>query len=448
MKLTIKELVGTSLDYAEEIEEYNLIKSLYKGDVDCYKTMLVPKRLEEKAIPYKQRLSQFVYTGIMAAAINEILTKFIQGNINVMGSTDVLTKVRGLIHKNSGEIMFLQKLLKHILLYEDVYVLITFSGEYVDGLEAQINSGYIPNLQIINRPQVLIYEEAEFAKIQTLKCKTSISGDVRYVYNWFVITNKVIEKFTYECNKEISKADWSISIEGEIIEHNLGCMPLFKFCSPRESLAEQLLPKQKQYTLIENGLNAAAYAANMIQKVYTPAAEDISVPINDVNVGNEYLLKASKFEFAEIKGTSLEVQMKLLDRIENDVKHIAALSGLSFNKGNNISSGYSKSFENKNLEASLEGWGKVVINIYTKLLNIISCNIYGSKTEVSIIGLDNFSQEAPEDLIKLLTDASKVKDELAPSAYKQLTKRVSESLIESATPEILEKINLELGLLE
>lgn len=444
--LTIKQLISACPEYSEEVAEYDFIESLYCGDVDDYKELLVPKRFEELPAPYKARLKSFVYTNLLGAAIKEILNKFIQGNISVLGSSDTLTTVRTLMHKNSSEILFLQEVLKEILLNEDVYILTTFKGEYVEGLVAQIENEYVPKLQIIKRPQVLIYQEGEFAKLQTITSRTNIEGETSYVYKWFIIDNVSITEYVYESPTEvIKKTNYNLVIQGKTVNHNNGSMPLMKFSSPDESLAEQILPKQKQYTLIENGLNAAAYAANMIQKVYTPVGEDISVPIDDVSVGNEYLLKASKFEFAEIQGTSLEVQMKLLDAIKADIKSIAFLSGTSFNKDIKVSSGYSKSFDEDNLEAYLESLGGLVKNIYTKILNHIQNNIYGIKQEVSIIGLTEFNDEDNySKLIPVMKDLITIKDNLSPTAFKQFATRVSISLVENASPDVLELIRNDL----
>jgi hypothetical protein len=439
--LTIKDLISTSPEYMEEIAEYNFTKALYSGDVCDYKEVLVPKRFEELNAPYKARLKAFVYTNLLGAAVNEILNKFLQGNINVVGGSDTLTIVRGLIHKNSSEIAFLQSILKELLLCEDVYILTTFKGEYVEGLVAQLEAGYVPKLQIINKEQVLIYQEGEFAKLQTVTCKTNIKGETSYVYKWFVIDNVTIDEYEYESPTEvIKKSNYGLVIDCKSINHNYGCMPLMKFCSGVEALAEQLVSKQKQYTLIENGLNAAAYAANMIQKVYTPSSEDMSVPIDDVSVGNEYLLKAAKFEFAEIQGTSLEVQMKLLEAIKADIKAIAYLGGSSFNKDISVSSGYSKSFDETNLEAYLESLGSIVKGIYTKLLNNIQSNIYDIKGEVTILGLNEFRSDNYQTLLPVMKDLITIKDSISDTAFKLFSNRVSVSLVENASADIIEAI--------
>jgi hypothetical protein len=447
MNLTISQLEGTTKENLENIEFYQYLTSLVKGgrDVDKYKKQLVPRRFKEELTPYKLRLDQFIYTNVISSAIDEIVNKFSQATLVVDEATPILETVRQHIYEEQDEIGLLCQILRNLLVWPKLFILVDIKGQLdSDSLEDQLENGYVPVLDIICPTSVLVYQEGKYCKIREMEEVVGIDGEVTTNFVWTIYTPN--EAYRYEYTGDFDTLPTELVLVPKVIYHNQGRLPVFEFCLEKSSLVENLYKMQEKYTLIENGLFAAAYASNTIQKVYTPVKTDASTieSDDDIRAGNEYILKAEKFEFVEIKGDSLKVQAEILDNLKQNIKHIACLSGLSFtNKPASNASGYSKEMEFEHQESSLAAYGKVICGIYQTLLNHIQ-GLYGEPQVVNISGLDNFSLATTTSILADLKEAVALKDELSPTALAALRTKASLSLAEGSSNEIIAKITSEI----
>lgn len=447
MNLTIAQLEGTTKENLANIEFYQYLSALVKGgrEVLPYVKKLVPRRFKEETIPYKMRLQQFIYTNVLSSSLDEIVNKFTQSTVVVEGAIPLLKDIRQHIYEEQDEIGLLCQMLRHLLTWSDLYVLVDVKGTLdSDSLQDQLESGVIPVLDIICPTSVLVYQEGKYCKIREIEEVVGLDGELQTNFVWTIFTPDTAYRYSYTGDAQ-NLPDELVIVPTEIL-HNQGRLPIFKFCLEKSSLIENIYSLQEKYTLIENGLYAAAYAANTIQKVFTPVKTDASTieSDDDVRAGNEYILKAEKFEFVEIKGDSLKTQAGLLDIIKHNIKHLACLSGLSFtDKPVSNTSGYSKELEFAHQEASLAAYGKVICGIYQKLLNHIQ-GLYGERPTVNVGGLDNFSLATTTSLLDELTKAVALKEELSPMALTKLRTQASLSMASGSSNEDLAKITQEL----
>jgi hypothetical protein len=176
-------------------------------------------------------------------------------------------------------------------------------------------------------------------------------------------------------------------------------------------LCKQLFSKQVQHLQVESAWTDTAYLAGTIQRVFTPLPPtpmaDERVPMAVPNyqkeleqVGNNHILVASNYQFVESTGGAIGNQQSVLDKIESQIKEIAALHFASASTSVLNQSGSSKAVDMSLLDDTLQNYGVILLAIYNQVLEKVEYLTGGTSSEAG--GLTEFSDLKLETVVSLL----------------------------------------------
>lgn len=456
---TFAQLQAASDDYQEKLSFYHDINLLYRGGkyIEAEKERFLTKRLDEDFEMYRLRLSRFTYTNVLAEILTKLLGRFSTGdivvnNINAVFS-DSWNYFREQCDRTNDEKVFLSDLLKHLLLYQNAYIQVDKPSSSVD-----VINRYQEKELGLDKPFLVLYKPEELLSCQTgvwykfliLEEIANPFGESFTKATWRLIDSTNVIEYSAVVGLKDGKIKYLVDLpSGErrpiapdtlipltkVVPHGFSKVPVVCVKIPFEKYAAgQAYLKIKQYINVENGVTDTSLSSGYVQRVLTPYAEkedDYSiVSEEDVKSDNQHIIKASSFKFEEIQGSSIEINLKLLDKIENQIQRLVCISPGETSKEALTRAAASKKMDVADLELCLISYGSLITAIYQDILQLVAEGIGDLEAveDISVSGLDSFDLDSTEENIGLAEKIESIKGNLAPTALRMFYGRISESL--------------------
>lgn len=396
------------------------VKVFWRGGraFEPYKDVYLQPKVDETAEMFAIRKKRFVYTNVFASLLNQFLGRFSAGRVSVQAPENVVfTSFRNQLPENT----FLSSILRDLLLNQNLYIQVDKKqiDFQIGNLEQQRQmeaSGDLTPYIIKYTPEELLSEAADLSwfKFRVLYKENQPFGEPKTTAIWrYIDGSHIIE---YSATVELDKSGKIIKVDGvpatnrteipltKITQHNLDKVPVLKLSLPDEQyIGGQVLLKLRQYLLIENNLTDAALTAGYIQRVFTPFTEKIddygvseNSELEDLKSSNAYIIKAERFKFEEISGSSIKTLAETLDRVEAQIAALicATTSDATASKTVLGRSAASKLVDESHIEAFVRSYGRILINYYQQILRLAGDFIGLDSNQIQVLGLDSFEVNA------------------------------------------------------
>ncbi len=457
---TIKQLQAASDGYKEEKEFYHAIDTLYKGGryIESEKRKFLVKRLDEDQELYKLRLERFVYTNVLSEILTKILGRFSTGNVFINNITESFSESWSYFRENvdqdhQDERNFLIDLLKHLILYQSACIQVdkpAVSFEVVNRAQ-ELELGLDRPFLVLYKPgELLSYSKGQWYKFLVLETVADPFGDSLTLATWrFIDEVNVIE---YSAFVELKDGQIKYLVDPQTrdrkpilddteipltkqVPHGFSKTPVAHVKIPDDKYAAgQAYLKLLQYINVENGVTDTSLSSGYVQRVITPVQEkedDYSVINEDeLKSDNQHIIKAQAFKFEEIQGTSIEINLKLLDKIEQQIHQLVCIAPGDTTREALTRAAASKKMDVADLELCLMSYGSIITSIYQDLLQLVAEAIGDVKAAdvISVTGLDSFDLDSLEDDIAIANEIASIKSNLSPTALRMFYGRISEGL--------------------
>ena len=415
-----------------DIDHLLKLRAYSQGKFESYKYKLLPAKPGEHAEDYSARLNMFVYTPVIASALDDLMNKFAQGQLKVYSQTPTVQVLPARIDEESQ----LRHALRNALTDGCYYAMIRPDR----------------SLRWLSRESV-IKQTATGAKLRWDTQYTSLGESQPTVYRtWTLVYADRYEYVTAEVrlspkgkitaldigNGMVTNGLADLDLPMTVVPHSFGRVPLFKLSTG--SIAELAMTQQEQYIRVENSRQMAGYTSGYVQRVFTPLNDGSNAGVEvdlGIKTGNEYTLTGQNFQFVESPGTAVANQTKLLEDIRLTIKQLVNISGLSWT-GPIQASGVSKGYEVESLEASLTAYGLKVTQFWQEILRTLD-----PSAQYDCSGYDDFSFDTADNALDLLAKAIAVEEQLAPTAMQQLRLQASKTIAEGCSLSISKDIEAE-----
>ena len=481
------------------------IRDLVSGGwrMESKKRQYLEQRPLEDSTLYEHRLKKFVYTPILGDALSKYTTKLMSAPIHVEGAEGDTWKsffsATDGSHRKEQEL--LSEMFFSLVQYGVLWVRTGRTGDInttgMSRLEEE-RLGSVPRVDVLSPLDVVDWstEGTNVDFIKTLDVKTISSSPFtpkRNIATWVVIDSQVVATYkayvTLDEDGYVTGLDSAAAEDGEILDPRLvgsfengtakvalfeekqhggdGIPIVFYQLSPELWTCNQAYLKSLQHLQIENTWTDSATLAGMIQRIFTPAKDDVTPDDDpafsyadggdslnkkeaiDLKVGNPYVLIGDRFEFVEADGSSLKtIAESVLDRIEAQIKGLiyAASSnnvGGSTNRGQDHQSGVAKAIDMSELDMKMKRYGAILVQVYQETLRKVAPILGTTPDNVLVSGLSSFDLDVLGNLLEDTTTIATIEDKLSPTALRLWYSRISEAMHPTATPQDLETIRNE-----
>lgn len=456
-------------DYANLKLLYQSLDELFEGGHRIIKNRhkyLIRRPGEEESI-YQFRTSRITYTNQIATVIQEQVNALSQGNVSIVSDEipESYKKVIDLFRENwdgSGgdEDELLAALLEGLMLWGRLWVWIDVKGEG-SSLASILNGDWQAVAGIFNPLHVINWGDDWVVIRQQFTRAAGPLVEPVTVTEWMVIDNTNITR--YESVDRGTVID-TVARQVSVIPHGLGKIPIVRIdVSKLLWTGNQVYLKLIEFLNLENGRYDSAQIASIIQRILTPESlsdEEIQLlrqmaefgEESPIKTGNPYVLKAQSFKFEESTGSSLKAIKEVLDDVERVIRRMAGLGQVSTDKGYLEQSGQSKRIDRQIQEATLSAYGKVLVQAYQDILQMVLDFAGFPQPELlHVTGLQRFKTENAEDVLALASEiASLLEHEdmarrLTPTAARLFIEQLITSLLPNASPTDLKVIADELN---
>lgn len=436
MSYTFKQLNSTSSDYKDRVCKLQECRDYASGNIEQYSEDLLPMRIGEDRGIYNKRISMFTYTPLISTSLSNLVDRFAQGQVVVSNCGSLILESG--IRQDEGK--FLSNMLTTALIDSRVGLMTIATGE---------GKSYTISNRVVLDDNVLVYSpESNSYKLRFItKCVDLMSGAESFNYEWIIVEGTSVSIYqAYKVEKGKEPSDEILLQPASVVSNLLPVTIHWLHIPSNKSVVSLCLPKQKEHIRIENSRATAAYAAGYIQRVVTPV-ETPDAALGPLlsqrpDTGNEHVIVADRFEFAEMKGSSLYSQGLVLEDIRRAIKHMVALSGLSWTEAPTQTSGVSKDIENESIESSLVAYGNLVIKFWQSILTEYAVLFGECIPEVS--GYDDFSMETSGNALSVLERAVSLSAYIAPTALKQASLVASKAISEGGRQSLMSRIEEEI----
>lgn len=436
MSYTFKQLNATSKDYKDRVCKLHECRAYASGNIDQFSEDLLPMRIGEDRGIYNKRISMFTFTPLISTSLSNLIDRFAQGQVVVSNCGSLLLESG--MRQDEGK--FLASMLNTALIDSKVGLLTVATGE---------NKKFSISNRVVLDDNVLAYSpEDNSYKLRFITTHIDLmSGEESFNYEWIIIKGTTLSIYNaYRVKKGEDPGDETLLTPTTVLVNLLPVHIHWLHIPSNKSVVALCLPKQKEHIRIENSRATAAYAAGYIQRVFTPV-ETPDAALGPLlsqrpDTGNEHVMIADKFEFVEMKGSSLYAQGLVLEDIRRAIKHMVALSGLSWTEAPTQTSGVSKDIENESIEASLVAYGNLVIKFWQSVLTEYALLFGECIPEVS--GYDDFSMETSGNALSVLERAVSLSAYIAPTAIKQASLVASKAISEGGRQSLMSRIEEEI----
>lgn len=469
-RLPLKSLEGTYSCYSELAPVWNKINLLTNGGylLESSKEEFLPQRAGEPESIYQTRIKKFTYRNLLGSSIQQQSSKLTAGSYSIAG-LDSDPKFWEAFRENvdlrgTSESDFLPKLFREALKFGTLYIHVDKPITQVQPINKQQEKllGLRPYLTLYSAQEVTDYEEDRFGNLTFLKVRqvsqyrpTPFSNPIDQV-TWTWITPEVILKYSAlvkfdrngnilsllsEEGTEISVSDETTIPLASLIETGLNQLPVIRFNLPCDLwIANQIYLKCLEHLNLDNLKYDFASIASYVQRVYRPYTVN-SDQIPDlpgdepIQSGNPYILTADSFEFAEMQGTALTVISDILNALEKEIRDMIALGITSSTKEAVQQSGISKKFDLYREELTLRAYGKLILNCYQDILQLVAVSQGIDPTPISMSGYDSFELDSADDLLLTGEELLKLRSLLPPTTLKLFSKQLCAALSPNASAE-------------
>lgn len=465
--LTFKQLSSRDEDYEPRQKFTATIKTLYQGGrhIEACKQQFLTKRLDEDSEIYKIRLERFTYTNVLASLLTRIMGRFSTGEIFLAGTSDSFSDAWSAFREATDadecdEQLFLARLLKHLILYQDCHVQVDKPLSAFRPLNRAEEEEFGLNKAnvIIYGPDELLTSGPGWFKFLTLEAIAQPFSEPVHLATWRFIDDEAIAEYSsrVELNdgkivalvrdgKRIPVADDLEILLTKWTVHGFDRLPVISVCLPDEQYAAgQVYLKLKQHIGVENALTDSALTSGYVQRVLTPQSTkeddyDVIDP-ESFRSDNAHVIKAASFKFEEISGSSIKTNSDLLEKIEGQIERLVCITGGSISKGALVQSGESKAMDTHDFELFLRAYGRIITAFYQDILQLVAQALGDTAADVNVTGLDSFDLDSLEDGIDKAIALIPIQSNMAPAALTNLYIKISQGLSPNASAEERELI--------
>ncbi|AFY48995.1 hypothetical protein Nos7524_3195 [Nostoc sp. PCC 7524] len=415
----------------------------------------LPQRPGEDDLLYETRLKKFTYNNILGSAISQQTSRLSNGTISISGIENNV-EFWNAFRENTdlagrAESSLISYIFRECLKFKRVYLHI--DKPKMDSLPQNKFQeellGIRPYVVVYSALQVTNWSEnrgnLKWIKVRQVVQDTSnpLAPPLTQVV-WTFITNTYIARYKAYVElardgsisnilnnkgEKVSTKDADILLDS-VVAHGVGSIPVIKVEIPNELWAcDQAAPKALEHLRTDCSkydLQTMAYFQRTFKRVMTPDG-DINATYQDsmeaeIPTGLQHVLELDKFEWSEPQGHILTHLRDTLNQIENQVRDMVALGGVSAEKGVIQQSGVSKRVDFYHQENVLKQYGRVLTDAYQDLLQLIA-RIQNISDEISVSGLNNFDLDNIDSLLenfKILSDIdfSQLRVNLPPTAFR------------------------------
>jgi hypothetical protein len=478
--LNLTYLESENCEYTELKELYQDLTTLVTGGfyLEKQKEKFLPKRPGEEQFIYEQRIKKFTYSNVLGSAISHQVGKLSAGTHQVLGldsNKDFWIKFREDTNlKQQSEQDLINRIFREAFTYKKVFIHV--DKPYVNELPKNKLQEELLGL----RPYLVIYPACnvidwieDSGKLSMVKVRqvseyrpTYFSKAITKV-TWTIITDSVVLRYSAlvkqkdghiieildKDGESVAPVDQDtlINLESEV-EHNLGEIPVIKFEIPSDlwGCSQAYLLAKEHLNLLNTRYDTASLA--YVQRTYTPFKTpdaDLSKSFIDedgteqILSGNPFIIKASAFDFKEMQGTSIKVLSELLDDIENNIREILSLNGVSADKKAVEQSGISKKLDAYAQESVMRAYGKLLCDFYQDVLQLVAKSA-GLSTEISVTGFDKFELDTLDQVLITAEFLYKLKAVIPATAFKLFIQNLVGHLLPNLSSNQKEEIQREI----
>ncbi|MBD2196606.1 MULTISPECIES: hypothetical protein [Calothrix] len=481
-KLPLELLQSTHPEYTLMLPAYREIDLLASGGykLKAQIKQFLPRRPGEDLDIYETRLHKFTYSNVLGQAISKQLSKFNNSTVTVSGIEKNQTfwddfrddtDLAGRSEKN-----LISNIFRELLKFKKVYLHVDKPKSEVTPLnKAQEETlGIRPYVTLYSAMQVINWSETkgrpDWVKVyQIVQDTTNPLSPPQTKAIWTFIDAKYVAR--YEAYVELDSAgNIKNVLEGEDkrgnrdvdvylnsrVPHNLGTIPVVKVEVPDDLWAcDQAASKALEHLRTDCSkydLLTLAYFQRTYKRVQTPDGDIHATFEGDDEApptGLQHVLELEKFEWSEPQGHILAHLRESLSQIENQVRDLVSLGGVSSSLGAVQQSGVSKQLDFYNQETILKSYGQILVDAYQDLLQLVAKS-QGITDLVTVSGLDKFELDNLDNLLTNIkelvdTDLSILQAQLPPTAYLILYKKLITLLLGNLSPEQEREIEEEIG---
>lgn len=477
--LSLSYLESQHESYKDWLSTWIKIHHLVEGGhlLEKNKEAYLPKRAGEEDSIYQTRISKFTYYNLLGSAIQQQSSKLAAGSYSISNvESNFWNSFRENIDlRGRSERDLIGRLFRTALQFGSCYIQVDKPKVAVRPINKlqERELGIRPYLVLYTPMDVIDWEEANgslsMVKIRQVSTyRASIFATPVPKVTWTIITPEYVLK--YAALVTLSKdgrileildangkgtpvtEETAIAIETGIL-HGMGAMPIRKFELPSDLyVGNQAYLKAFEHLNLDNIKYDSASLATYIQRVYkpyrTPDAQLDQTYTEEsseeqILSGNPYILRAESFSFEEMSGSALTVLENILEKLENQVRDLVALGGLSADKRAIEQSGVSKKLDMALQELVLRAYGALIIDFYQDVLQLVA-KAAGMTEEISVTGFDHFELDSLDDLLSIAAQIQSLERLLPPTARKLFSRQLSSQLIKSASAEEQQQMNEEI----
>jgi hypothetical protein len=406
----------------------------------------LPKKPNEDKELYELRVAKLAYTPLMSSIVSRYLSKMSSGVVKFDGSVPGEIELFRMSNQKPGdrkrdEKGLLGEIFLHVLKYGSVWLEVSTPTSSLPASlyeeQMMVADGYSPYVCFLEPLAVInwsepgsedkwhitrkwLTENRPFEQPKTILCWTLYTTNEIVEYRAEV---KAVQEHDDMGNKCTTVTHVLVGTEWLSVRDERAVVPVYSVvetngyynyvhvCVDDGWLCKQLFSKQIQHLQVESAWTDTAYLAGTIQRVFTPlppapmADERVPMAVPDyqkelAQVGNNHILVASNYQFVESTGGAIGNQQSVLDKIESQIKEIAALHFASTSTSVLNQSGSSKAVDMSLLDDALQNYGVILLAIYNQVLEKVEYLTGGTSSEAG--GLDDFSDLKLDTVVSLL----------------------------------------------
>lgn len=482
----LESLESTHEEYAALIESWQTIDDLVVGghQIEKKKSKYIVKRPGENDILYALRLAKFAFTPVLGGTVKDLTTRLVSAPFYVSGCEgnewdNFRSKTDGV---KRDERSLLKKIFRDQVCFGRAWAFVDRPRMPVVPLNRLQEEmlGSTPYVILLSPMDVINWGQdrngVSFAKMRQIIPETSPFGDQKLRAIWTIVDGEFIAKYEayvkLDSSGKITEAtaigtSTSTAVdktlvpisEGYPIAHGRSKCPIVYLpIDPELWSCNSAYLKAKQHLQIENAWTDTATIAGYVQRTFKPDRVPDSDPnisymdsaseLQDLKSGNQHIL-IGDFKFEEASGSSLQVISEfVLDKIEQQIKAIVSLGGVSSAKGVLEQSGASKAFDYFQLNESMKTYGQVLCEAYEEILKHVAIALgirdESALEQIKVSGLDTFEIDNLGTMIDNSLKLQKVESRISPLALKLWYGKLAEAMHGSADAETKEQIRAEL----
>jgi hypothetical protein len=431
LKTTILDLENPC--YTEGKIHRQFIRTFVKGGSEIREKIreLIPRRVGEAAVIYKERLNKLTYKNIIGTAIRTQSQKLSNGVMSVV-FPDADAEFWDEFRENTNgdgrsENDLIIEIFKQLALYQRLWLHIDKTRPAIAprNRSEELAMNLTPYINVLDSFQVIAWGSS-WIKLRQHISNTDdpLSEPVESILWTFIDSEKIVKYnlpikgkngdtiLDYFTGKRYSGFDHNeqwVDKLGDDIYHGFGCFPVF----PIELSAEMWMVSDAVFKANEHLrlschrfdlLTAAFFQRSFKRK--QPATENLAVYSEeaDLELGMEHVLEVESFTWNEPQGTIIERLESTLVTVEQEIKDAISVGGESVQQGtqpSTVQSGAAKLLDFESEISVLEAFGRVITKSIDKAYNLVA--IIEGLSEVEVSGLDDFELASLDSLLAQLT---------------------------------------------